>query len=263
MIPDENTTAEIAESAPAQEVEAVEEAESAPAQSETVQNDEPDKRTKELIAQRKRRQEAEKDAAYWKGVAEARGNTTPVAKAPQAPLNFGPPAEPNPDSYDTWDAYERANKEHIIQMAEYRIQARMLQQQRDQYETKVVQEFTSRINSDPVVAAIAQDDTLPISPAMATIIKTSDTAPEILRYLDKHRNEAKRIAALNPVSAGREMGKIEAQLSLAPRPDVKKVSAAPNPLQTVSSNSGSVGNDDDLPMDEYYKRYTKRVHGRS
>ena len=56
---------------------------------------EPSKAVKELIAQRKKRQDAERDTAYWKGVAEGRGKQDVVPAAPETPS--GPPVAPKLD----------------------------------------------------------------------------------------------------------------------------------------------------------------------
>jgi hypothetical protein len=56
-----------------------------------------------------------------------------------------------------------------------------------------------------------------------------DNGAEILYYLAKHPADMKRIAALSPVSAVREIGKLSASFTPAPENGKPKVTGAPKP----------------------------------
>ena len=81
--------------------------------------------------------------------------------------------------------------------------------------------------------------------------------------MNNNREEAAKIARMEPMRAAVEFGKIEAKISSTPKPEApKKVSAAPAPISTVQATASATVDEDNLPMDEYYKRRTKAVYGR-
>ena len=229
---------------------------------EDPQGAKPSKVVSELIAQRKKRQAAEQEAAYWKGLAEGRGKQEPpvIAPSPMAP------AAPKLDQFETYEQYEAAKDEYLVQLAEKRVAAKFVEtQQRQQAET-VEQTFQKRIDAavkdDPSLVDVLRDPTLPISTHMIPVLKESENAPKLLRWLDQNREEARRIASLPPMQAAREMGIIEAKISFAPVVEPpKKVSAAPEPVKTVTPTSSAIVEEDKLPMDEYHKRRTKLQYG--
>ena len=270
---DENSTpnenAVITDSAPVTEgnEEAVN-TESAPVETSADENteqqgSEPSKAVKELIAQRKRRQEAEKDAAYWKGVAESRN----IQQQPS--LSVAKPndtlVEPNSDDFENWADFEKARTRYTVDLAKHELRQEQLQsQQRQQFQSKVStfeQKLEKFAETDPSILDIREDKTLPVSRAMGDIIQESDMAPELLKYLDANRKEAQRIYGLSPLAAAKEMGRLEATLSSTPKPlPPKRVSQAPSPIPTVTP-SGSVKefNPETATMEEYYARRMEQL----
>lgn len=101
------------------------------------------------------------------------------------------------------------------------------------------------------------DTSLPITPEMASEIHASEKGPEIAYFLATHRAEAARIAGLtNSREVAREIGRIEGRLS-APAP--KKITAAPAPVKSVASGSGSKRDFDPATAShEDMKAYLKR-----
>lgn len=69
-----------------------------------------------------------------------------------------------------------------------------------------------------------------IPPHVAQIVIESDQAADVAYHLGKNPAVARQIAAMNPVQAAREIGRIEATLTL-PKP--KTQSAAPDPITPV------------------------------
>ena len=50
---------------------------------------------------------------------------------------------------------------------------------------------------------------------------------------------------------------------MTPKPaPPKKVSAAPEPVKPLAGSSPATIDEDDLPMEEYYKRRTKQLYGK-
>jgi hypothetical protein len=107
------------------------------------------------------------------------------------------------------------------------------------------------------------DPTLPISDAMAQIIRESDDGPALAYYLAENRQLAAAIAKLPPIQAARELGKIEARLS---QPEPAKaapavVSKAPPPPPKVDvADVGKIEKDpDELSVKDWLKWREKQV----
>ncbi len=227
----------------------------------------------ELRAQRKRRQEAEREAAYWRGVAEAGGKKPEVPAATPADPYAAPPVRPPLEPFEGDIArFEEADRRWVINQAKYEMAqefrtATQAEARRTAQQT-AEQQFQARIataaEEDPQILDILNDPTLPLSEAMAPTIKESEAAPQLLRWLSQNRKEAFRIAQLNPLAAARELGKIEAQLALVPKPEPpRQVSAAPEPIRIVSPVSSATIDEDNLSMAEYHRRETLRMLGKA
>lgn len=250
---------------------------SAPVETTTEQNteegSEPEqsKAVKELIAQRKRRQQAEQDAAYWRGVAEARGGKQETTPAPvvQAPTNQAPVA-PNSDQFETWEDYEKAKDKYLIAQAKYEIIQESRKQQFASAQQQKQATFQRRMEEaskeDPTITEIVQDRTLPLHERALSIVYESDVAPQLLKALNNDRKEATRLFQLfntNPILAAREFGKLEAKLANAPKPTPpKKVSQAPTPISTVTATGSGTVDEDNLPVDQWIARRNKAQFGR-
>jgi len=87
---------------------------------------------------------------------------------------------------------------------------------------------------------VAAND-LPISPPMAIAIKTSENGPAVAYHLATNPDEARRLAALDPIAQVREVGRLEAKLEqpASPNtPNTKTVSDAPPPPQPLRGQGG-------------------------
>ena len=228
-----------------------------------------ERRIKQLAAQRKSEQEArikaEREAAYYRGLSEARGGETPKPQAAQ-PQETQPVA-PVLDQFETFEEYERAKDEYLVQLAEFRIAKRYQEHQKQQEAQTIQQQFVQRIDSaaavDPSIRDIMSDPTLPVSKDMIQVLQHSEMAPQLLKWIHNNRVDAQRIARLPLVLAAKELGSVEAQIKAAPKPvPPKRVSAAPEPIQALTPASPATVDEDDLPMEEYYRRRTKQMYGR-
>ena len=268
----ETVAAQPAESAPATEVNpsAAQSAATATAPevaTEPVAAEEPkEKKTvdvAEVIAQRKRRQEAEKEAAYLKGQVEALSRQLQPQQVAAPAVN--PDVPPTPEEFETWEEFQAADREFLLAQAEKRVTARFQQQAAQVRQQTAQSAFAKRMDKaaeeDPSISVIVSDPTLPVHARALPIIHESDVAPQLLKFLDNDRKEAQRIYNLfntNPILAVREMTKLELKLSSQPAPEPpKKVSLAPEPIKTVSAAGKTVIAEDDLPMDEWVKRRQK------
>ena len=103
------------------------------------------------------------------------------------------------------------------------------------------------------------DPTLPVSPDMASLIKQSDLSVELLKYINDNRQAAQRMMQMAPAQLGYEMGRLEASI-VAKAQTVKveapkKVSMAPEPIQTVTSAGPTEADPDSMPIEEWMKRF--------
>lgn len=235
-----------------------------------VQGSEPDggqqsKAVKELIAQRKKRQQAEQEAAYWRGVAEGKEKPTPAPQVQKVDPD-GPPPEPVVDDFSNYAEFERAEKQWIIDMAEHRMVQRQKQEIQRREEVAVESSFKQAIakalKEDSSFADIINDSTLEISHNMLPAIQTSDVAPDVIKWLSANREEAQRIASLPLHLASKEIGVIETKIKFKPKPEVKKVSQAPAPIATVTPSGVVSVDESDLPIDQYILRRNKAQFGR-
>jgi hypothetical protein len=114
----------------------------------------------------------------------------------------------------------------------------------------------------PDYREVAYDDSVPVTAAMAEMIAESDEGPALAYYLGKNRDEAARIAALGDRAAAREIGRIEARLSVKPVPAVSK---APPPPPKIEASDATVSvrvdraESDTLSDREWIQRRNKQL----
>ena len=97
---------------------------------------------------------------------------------------------------------------------------------------------------------VVQDPDLPISQAMAEAIMRSSNGADVAYYLGKNPDQAARIASLDPFSAAVEIGRIAATVV---RPQPRKTSNAPPPIQPVGARATPVTDPDKMSADEWMK----------
>lgn len=95
---------------------------------------------------------------------------------------------------------------------------------------------------------VVLDPSVPITAQVANIIRGSDNAADIAYYLGKNRAEALSIAQMHPLSAAREIGRIEAKLS-APKPRTE--TKAPPPITPGKASGSGAKSPDKMSADEY------------
>lgn len=226
-----------------------------------------EKRIKQLTAKQR---EAEREVAYWKGVAEGKVKTQePEVKQTQVQNNENePPTPPNPAQFESYEDLERAERDYIIASAKYQIKQEQKREIELEKEAQVVRKFEERIKTaaenEPEIYEILGDRTLPISTTMVPLIQMSEVAPELIKHFHNNRVDALRIAQMPPLLAAREIGIIEARLAKPVQVTVppKAVSQAPAPIKTVTPSGTTVVDEDSLSMTEYYKRRTKQLYGK-
>lgn len=183
------------------------------------------KRIDELVRQR---EENARLAEYWRNQAQQTQQPDTQAQ-PQAQSTDKPVV-------DNFESYE----DYLDALSDWKVDQRLAQQAQQQEQNRQTQSLQDRQAAFNARAAtheaedfqaVAFNPNLPVNEAMSEVIMDSDKGPDLLYYLGQNPAEAARIASLSPVHAARELGLVEARLSL---PKAKTVSSAPPPIEPIS-----------------------------
>lgn len=138
------------------------------------------------------------------------------------------------ENFDSYEAFTEA-------LADWKFDQRMTQlEQRRNAETaaqaaaRQEAEFAERLKQaaaqQPELEQIAQDRTLPVSEAMAQVIKVSEIGPQMLAALHADREQARRIYDLPPHLAAFELGRLAASATAPQQP--RRVNQPSPPINT-------------------------------
>jgi len=239
-------------------------------------------------AERVKRQAAEAAAskmreenAYLRGQMEATHRQAPAPAAPAAPAAPQAPVAPDINDFDDLDAFNTADRKYLIDQAKYELKQESAQErQQEQRQMTVAQQtkqFQDRLAEeaklDPDLVTIASTFHIPGHPNFIPILATSrevqdavresEVGPQLLRYFANNKVQAAKLATMSPMSAVREIGKIEASIINKPAPPARHVSQAPAPVKPLGQSGSLETDDDELPMSEYLAREkAKRLSGR-
>jgi hypothetical protein len=248
------------ESAPVEEVQTEQPVEPVSEVSEPAQEQpaEEPKAIQELKRVRKRAQEAERKAAYYEGMIAAQQRSEPVVAS--APTAVTPPRL---EDFEDFDQFEAAKEQYLIQRAKQELQQSLQAEKAKAHQQQIDQKFSEKLAKaaeiDPEVVEIVQDPTLPVSAEMANLIKQSDLSIELLKHLNDNRQAAHRMMGMSPAQLGYELGRLEASIAAKAQSQKveapKKVSMAPEPIQTVTSNGPVEVDPDNMPIEEWMKRF--------
>ena len=103
----------------------------------------------------------------------------------------------------------------------------------------------------PDYDAVVGKSSVQVAPHVVDTLLDSDSGPELAYHLAKHPETVKRINALSPLSAARELGRIEATLSNPAAPQIKPASKAPAPITPVRSSAPAAVDLASANMDQY------------
>jgi hypothetical protein len=167
--------------------------------------------------------------------------------------------------------YQDALLSFASKAAERTVTAKLSEWERSQSQQRQAQTFKAK---EAAFAATVDDyadkvydPSVPISAAMAEAIADSDIGPMLAYHLADNREVAARIAALSPVQAARELGKIEAQLSAPKQKPVTKAPPPPPKIQGTGSDDmpvkASDPESDKLEINEWMRRRDLEVKRKS
>ena len=200
----------------------------------------------------RRAHEAEREAQHWREVAERK------------------PAEssdkPSPDKFGSYDEYVEA-------LADWRADQRVAEsfKRRDAERSQAAEARAAEAKAQawherqsnfreatPDYDAVVGKSSVQVAPHVVDTLLDSDSGPELAYHLAKHPETVRRINALSPLAAAREIGRIEASLSTPAAPREKPASKAPAPITPARSSAPASVNLATANMDQYIEARRKQ-----
>jgi len=186
----------------------------------------------------KKRRQAEREAAYWRGKAEATPPAEPAAPATPAT----PKAEDlNPDDFDSQADYLKAFAKATREEARAEIQQEETKRRTAESQAQINRSYSKGREAHDDFDEVALSPTVPVTQVMFDAAM-GENLDKVLYYLGSNVEDAARIAALPPTQQIKEVGLLEAKLTA--EPPAKTTTNAPAPPKTV----GGGGNPP--PVDE-------------
>lgn len=194
-----------------------------------------EERIRELVAERNATRE------FAEHILEQYRTLAASAKTPEPPKDEQPRPEPKLEDFEfdaaKWSqAFAQWAREEAQRTAR-QAAAEAVQQTSKQREQEAARNtWNARLaefaRNKPDAHAVISNPSLPITEHMSEVITASEKGPELAYHLGTHPAEAARIARLSPTQQAAALGRLEAQLSVAPpkRPNVSKAPEPPNPI---------------------------------
>lgn len=171
----------------------------------------------------KARREAEREAAYWRGVAESQTRQT-------QPTPPDAPKELDPEDFESESAYLRAVAKQTQDTIRQQAEAERRQREEAERQQQIATLVSSARKAHPDWDEVVRNPSLPITQEMMEA-SMGDKMGEILYHLGKNPSEAARIARMSPLQQAREIGRIESRIG------IKTTTNAPNPPPRIAGRS--------------------------
>jgi hypothetical protein len=203
--------------------------------------------------------------AFLRGQLEEAKKTSTPDKITPAAIEDKPPVLTD---FSDIEQYEEAKFQYRWNLAEKQ-KANQEEQQRKQkadqerkdIQDRIDREFYSRVNKVidkiPDYQEVVRSSTMNLPNDALLAIKESDIGPEVAYYLAKNPSEAEKLSKMSVSSAVREIGKIEAKLSMVepPKKQTKQVTQAPEPIKPTGGTHSVVNKSyDEMSMEEFIKQ---------
>jgi hypothetical protein len=107
---------------------------------------------------------------------------------------------------------------------------------------------TARKSISDYDAVLRSAEKAPVAPHVEGLILESEKSALLAYHLAKNQDKLERLNALPPVAAAREIGRLEARLSL---PNPNKATAAPKPIAPVKGGASPTKAPAEMSMEEY------------
>jgi hypothetical protein len=199
--------------------------------------------------------EKEQELEYWKKEAlrqKAQESDSKKADDQSSTKSASADAKPDPDKFESHEAYEDALLDWKIERREKQRQAKQKEEQVKAEFQKKAETFQSKLaefqKANPDFDDVLEEtEDVPGNIGVSESILASEIGPALMYELAKNKKDYARICALDPISAAREVGRIEARLLNKPEPSEnkqpeKKQTKAPPPISPVGNGVSSPSN---------------------
>lgn len=191
--------------------------------------------------------EAEREAAYWRGIAEA-------GKAPSAKADA--PSKPTPDQFSDHNEYveklaEWKAKEIVSASLRERDEQAEQAKQKTERETRAstwAERQAKFAETAPDFDEVLASAEVQVPAHLLDALLKSDQGPALAYHLAKNPEVAQNIAGMSKDDALMELGALKASLS---KPALKSVTKAPAPITPVKSGGGNVPDVAKMSQTEY------------
>lgn len=189
---------------------------------------------------------AQQETEYWRQQAlKGAGQVQDPAKVETKPV--ASEGKPDPDKFNT-------HAEFVEALADWKTDQKLKERDQKQEQAKLQADQANLLKSHADRVKAFKDKTDDFdemlgslddvrSPVIQQIIVESENGPALLYELAKNPEEALRISKLTPWAIARELGKLESKITPASesekKPETKKITNAPKPIETVGKNAVS------------------------
>jgi hypothetical protein len=174
--------------------------------------------------------------AIERDVARMKSEAAELAKQLQQPVNI------DPADFDAQTAHRVRHEIKSDRLEQTAAQVRALEAKAQEASAQIlnaqVEELRAHIPDIDTIFLPGNQGGPTINQVMAEAITRSENGALVAYHLKKNPREAARIASLDPVSALMAIGQISAGIS-NPKNQMKRISQAPVPVQTVSGGTSS------------------------
>jgi hypothetical protein len=208
--------------------------------------------------------EEQEGAAEEPQKTEDASSESPAAEAKTAT------GKPNQEDFETYDEFQEAlvdwKVSERLDKREAQDRERIERDRAQRTQEELVATHTARIDAfradhSDFDAVIDKGKNLPLTRPMQDAIVNSETGPALMYHLCQHPEECDRIAAMHPLMAVKEMGKLEAQMETAPTGPVssaESVTKAPRPIKPVGGGATASTIPPDQMSYQEFKRFREK-----
>ena len=202
----------------------------------------------------KARYEAERLAAYWKGIAEGSRSQTQQVPESAAREQTAKPALENFPDYETYiEALTDWKTTQTVAEVIHRQRVATAQERQQAEAMELARGWASKQESArksiPDYDEVLGGAETVVAPYVTDAILTSDRGPEVAYHLAKNPALADKLNKLGPIVAAREIGRIEAALEKS-SPGTPR-SVPPPPAKTTRSSATISGDPAKMSHEEY------------
>lgn len=208
--------------------------------------------------------EAQRQAEYYKGLAEGRGK--PQEEQQPQPETVIPGLRPKPtvDQFEDYEQFIEAVADWVDDKKTLEREYKKQQTQAVERQKTTLEKHQERANAFATVhadydeAIDAVEDIIFPNSTIDSIFDSEHSA-ELTYFLGKNRTEAERIAKLPPVKQLIEIGKIEARFEKKEDPPPpKRVTQAPAPITPVNAKQSLAPDPANMSDDDWHKWENER-----